>query len=164
MSSLQVVFVVALSALLVAVVLFTGLTIRSALTLRSTAVGGGWAGRIGRASDRDVQRWAFTAHRVTGVAVFAFLLLHVFDVALLALSSSRFDDVHELYASAPMRVFECLLLFAILFHTCNGLRLVLLDVAELSAAAARRLLHVAVALTLVAGTAASVVILKPVVA
>ena len=63
-----------------------------------------------------------------------------------------------------MRVFECLLLFAILFHTFNGLRLVLLDIVEIRLSTARRLLHVAVALTAVAGTAASVVILKPVVA
>jgi succinate dehydrogenase / fumarate reductase cytochrome b subunit len=104
------------------------------------------------------------AHRATGVAVFAFLLVHVLDVALVALSRRRFDEVHELYGTAPMRVFECLLLFAILFHTFNGLRLVLLDLAEVRAATARRLLHGAVALTAVAGSAASVVILRPVVA
>jgi succinate dehydrogenase / fumarate reductase cytochrome b subunit len=80
-----------------------------------------------------MQRWAFVAHRASGVAVFAFLTLHVFDVALYALSPARFDDVHELYGTAAMRVFECLLLFAILFHTLNGLRLVLLDVVEVQA-------------------------------
>ena len=65
------------------------------------------------------------------MAVFAFLLLHVFDVALFSISASRFDEVHRLYGTAGMRVFESLLLFAILFHAFNGLRLVLLDVAEL---------------------------------
>ena len=60
-----------------------------------------------------------------GVAVFAFLLLHVLDVALYAISPARFDEVHELYGTTPLRVFECALLFAILFHTLNGLRLVL---------------------------------------
>lgn len=163
MSALQVVFVAALSALLAGVVLFTSFTIRVALTDRPTAARGRWLERIGRASDRDVQRWAFVAHRSTGVAVFAFLLLHVFDVALYAVSPARFDDVHELYGTAPMRVFECALLFAILFHTFNGLRLVLLDAVEVGVATARRLLHLALGLTAVAGIAASVVILKPVV-
>ncbi|MCP9484465.1 MAG: succinate dehydrogenase, cytochrome b556 subunit [Gaiellaceae bacterium MAG52_C11] len=164
MSALQVVFVAALTALLLGVVLFSAFTVRAALVVRPTTARGSWLVRIGRASNRDVQRWAFVAHRATGVAVFAFLLLHVFDVALFTLSPARFDDVHELYGTAPMRVFECLLFFAILFHTFNGLRLVLLDVAEIRLSTARRLLHVAVALTAVAGTAASVVILKPVVA
>jgi succinate dehydrogenase / fumarate reductase cytochrome b subunit len=159
---LQLVFVATLSGLLAGVVLFTSFTIRVALTDRPTAARGRWVERIGRASDRDVQRWAFVAHRSTGVAVFAFLLLHVFDVALYAVSPARFDDVHELYGTAPMRVFECLLLFAILFHTFNGLRLVFLDVVEVGVTTARRLLHLALGLTALAGVGASVVILKPV--
>ena len=164
MSVLQVVFVASLSALLVGVVLFSALTVRAALVVRPTSGRGRWLERIGHASDRDVQRWAFVAHRVTGVAVFTFLALHVFDVALVALSSRHFDDVHALYGTAPLRVFECLLLFAILFHTLNGLRLVLLDVAEIRLGTSRRLLHVVVASTVILGTAASAVILKPVVA
>ncbi len=164
MSALQLAFVTALSTLLVAVVAFTVHTVRSALVLGHSGAPGGWVERLGRSSSRDVQRWAFVAHRATGVAVFAFLFLHVFDVALYSLSSSRFDDVHDLYGTAPMRVFESLLLYAILFHTFNGLRLVLLDVAELGVGAATRLLHVSVALTVLLGTATAVVILRPVVA
>ncbi len=164
MSVLQLVFVTALTVLLLGVVLFAGVTVRIALIDRPTTPRGRWLERIGRAGDRDAQRWAFVAHRATGVAVFAFLALHVFDVALFTVSQERFDDVHELYGTTPMRVFECLLLFAILFHTLNGLRLMLLDVAEVRLATARRLLHVAVVLTAVLGTAASLVILRPVVA
>jgi succinate dehydrogenase / fumarate reductase cytochrome b subunit len=162
-SALQLVFVAALSALLGCVVLFSAFTVRAALVARPAATAAGWRERLGQAGDRDMQRWAFVAHRASGVAVFAFLALHVFDVALYAASPARFDDVHELYGTAPMRVFECLLLFAILFHTFNGLRLVLLDVAEIRAATAQRLLQVAIALAAVVGAAASIVILRPVV-
>ena len=161
MSSLQIIFVLVLSLLLVGVLVFGATAVRGALVLRSTTADAGWLGRIGRATDRDVQRWAFVAHRVTGVAVFAFLALHVFDVSLLAVSASRFDDVHRLYGTAPMRFFETLLCAAILFHTFNGLRLVLLDVAELGVETARRLLYGAVALTLVLGALAGVLILRP---
>jgi succinate dehydrogenase / fumarate reductase cytochrome b subunit len=162
MTALQLVFVAALSALLVGVVAFTVHTVRTALVLQRAGGSGTWLERIGQAGNRDVQRWAFVAHRATGVAVFAFLLLHVFDVALYSLSASRFDDVHRLYGTAAMRVFETLLFYAILFHTFNGLRLVLLDTAELGVRAARRLLHVAVALTVALGTPAGFVILRPV--
>lgn len=164
MTVLQLAFAVALTTLLVGVVAFSAYTVRAALALRSTGASSGWLTRIGRASDRDAQRWAFVAHRATGIAVFAFLLLHVFDVALFTLSPARFDDVHELYGTPVMRVFECLLLYGILFHTFNGLRLVLLDVAELRALVARRLLQAAVALTAILGTGAAAVILKPVLA
>ena len=163
MTALQFLFVAALSALLAGVVLFSALTVRAALVARPAGATG-WRVRLGEANDRDLQRWAFVAHRASGVAVFAFLTLHVFDVALYALSPARFDDVHELYGTALMRVFECLLLFAILFHTFNGLRLVLLDVAEIRASTAQRLLQLVIVLAAVLGTAASIVILRPVVA
>jgi succinate dehydrogenase / fumarate reductase cytochrome b subunit len=61
-----------------------------------------------------------------------------------------------------MRLFESLLLFGILFHAFNGLRLVALDLIDVSTAAASRMLHVAVGLSLVLGVAASAVILQPV--
>ena len=163
MSALQTAFVLVLSVLLVGVMLFAVFTVRGALLIRSSAADGGWIGRIGRTRDRDAQRWAFIAHRVTGMAVFAFLTLHVFDVALLAVSSSRFDDVHRLYGTAPMRLFESLLCVAILFHTFNGLRLVFLDVAEVGVVTARRLLNGSVALTIVLGALTGAVILRPIV-
>ena len=79
-----------------------------------------------------MQRWAFVAHRATGVAVFAFLCLHILDVGLYAVSAARFDDVHELYGTTPLRLFECALLFAILFHdlqrVCGSSRWISTDV------------------------------------
>jgi succinate dehydrogenase / fumarate reductase cytochrome b subunit len=109
----------------------------------------------------EFDRWAFYAHRISGFAVFAFLMLHLVDVSLYSISRARYDDVHELYGSLALRLFECGLLFAILFHTFNGLRLLSIDLANLRVATARRLLVVAVALTILAGLAGSVVILKP---
>jgi succinate dehydrogenase / fumarate reductase cytochrome b subunit len=109
----------------------------------------------------ELDRWAFYAHRVSGFAVFAFLLLHLLDVGLYSVSRARFDNVHELYGSLVLRLFECGLLFAILFHTFNGLRLLSIDLANLRVATARRLLVAALALTILCGLAGSVVILKP---
>jgi succinate dehydrogenase / fumarate reductase cytochrome b subunit len=112
----------------------------------------------------QVNRWAFYAHRLTGFAIFAFLCLHIVDVSTYAVSRGRYEELHELYGSAPMRAFECALLFAILFHALNGLRIFAVDLADLGAGAARRALAAVVALTLLAGTAGSAVILAPVLA
>jgi succinate dehydrogenase / fumarate reductase cytochrome b subunit len=163
-SSLQIAFVTVLSLLLVTVLAFAAFVVRTAHGRRHSAAGAGWLARLGRSASRDAQRWAFVSHRISGVAVFAFLALHVLDVSLLAISPARFNNVHRLYGSAPMRVFECLLLFAILFHTFNGLRLIVLDLAELSARTARQLLQMTVALVLVIGVTASIAILGPTVA
>jgi succinate dehydrogenase / fumarate reductase cytochrome b subunit len=162
MSALQTAFAAALSVILVLVTAFTTFTVRSVIVARDSAARTGWVSRIGRASDRDTQRWAFVAHRTTGMAVFAFLLLHIVDVGLYAISPAWFDDVHALYSTSALRVFECLLLYAILFHALNGVRLIVLDLVGIGSRTAQRILTACVILSLLLGTAASIVILGPV--
>lgn len=164
MTIAQVVFVVALAGVLAGVGAF-GVVVLAA----GAREGGGayltrdLARRLWRspAERAEFQRWAFYAHRISGFAVFAFLGLHVVDVSLYAYSRGLYDQVHALYGSAPLRLFECGLLAAILFHTFNGLRLLVVDLADLGLDAARRALGGVVALTLALGLAGSAVILRP---
>lgn len=107
-------------------------------------------------------RWAYLLHRISGISIFAFLALHIVDVSLLAFSAPLYDEVHELYSTPVLRAFACALVLAVLFHTCNGLRLILVDVADLGLDASRRALHVVVILTLALGLPASVLIMVPV--
>lgn len=124
----------------------------------------GRLGRMGRlpAERGEMNRWAFYAHRISGLAILAFLCLHVLDVSVYAFSPTVFDQIHRLYATVPMRVFECGLLLALLFHTLNGLRVVAIDVWDLGAAAAGHLLRAVVSVTVVLTVGGSVVILRPV--
>jgi succinate dehydrogenase / fumarate reductase, cytochrome b subunit len=162
----QAVFALALAAVVLGVIAFGVVVIRSAVR-----TGGGpypsreLAGRLLRVPEErgETNRWAFYLHRITGVAILAFLCLHVLDVGVWTLSRPVFDELHELYATAPLRVFECGLLVAILFHTLNGLRIVAIDAADLGPAAAGRLLAGVLALTALLGAAGSVVILAPLV-
>ena len=72
-------------------------------------------------------QWAFVIHRITGVLVFMFLLLHVIDVSLVNISATLYNEVHMLYGNVLLRLFEVGLLFALLFHALNGLRIVMID-------------------------------------
>jgi len=121
--------------------------------------------RLGRlpAERSDVNRWAFYAHRLSGIGIFLFICLHIIDVSLYAVSPSLYDEVHVLYGSAPMRVFEVGLLLALLFHALNGLRVIAIDVWDLGVQQAARLLAVVVALTAVLTVAGGLVILAPLV-
>lgn len=71
-------------------------------------------------------QWAFVTHRITGFLVFFFLLLHIIDVSLIS-RPHLYDEVHELYGNVLLRLFEVGLLFALVFHSLNGLRIVLID-------------------------------------
>ena len=105
-------------------------------------------------------QWAFVGHRVSGFLVFLFLLLHVVDVSLLRWPAT-YDQVHRLYGNVFLRLFEVGLLFALLFHTLNGLRIVAVDLFPDAVSNQRRLLAGVVGLTLLAGVPGGLVILWP---
>ena len=107
-------------------------------------------------------RWAFYLHRITGVGVLGFLTLHIVDVSLFAFSTRLYDRVHSLYATPELRVLECGLVFAVLFHALNGLRILAVDGWNLSARASRIALVPVTVLSVVAGIISSVLILAPV--
>jgi succinate dehydrogenase / fumarate reductase cytochrome b subunit len=105
-------------------------------------------------------QWAFVTHRITGFLVFFFLLLHIVDVALVA-RPELYDEVHELYGNVMLRLFEVGLLFALVFHSLNGLRVVMLDFFPGAIRNEKRVLTVVVALTVVLTAVGGYVILKP---
>ena len=168
MTLAQALFAVALIGILIAVVGFGFVMIYSA----ARSGGGGFyldprlLRRLQRSPEEraEFNRWAFYAHRFTGFAIFAFLCLHIVDVSLYAFSPEAFDEVHALYGWTPMRLFECSLLFAILFHTFNGLRIMAIDVADLGSRASRRLFAGALVLTALLGLSGSAIIMAPVLA
>jgi succinate dehydrogenase / fumarate reductase cytochrome b subunit len=129
------------------------------------AAGGtpGLIARLGRPSTArlELHRWAFYAHRISGLAIFAFLALHLVDVGLIAISPDLYDEVHSLYGTTPMRLFEVALLAGILWHTCNGLRLLALDVVDIDARGSERLLWAALVATVALTVPAAIVILGP---
>ncbi|MGH9263368.1 MAG: succinate dehydrogenase, cytochrome b556 subunit [Acidimicrobiales bacterium] len=105
-------------------------------------------------------QWAWVGHRVSGFLVFLFLLLHVVDVSLLRWPET-YDQVHRLYGNVLLRLFEVGLLFALLFHSFNGVRIVAVDFFPEAVRNQRRLLQAVVGLTLLAGIPGGIVILWP---
>ena len=161
----QAAFLAALALILLLVVAFAALVVVAAARRTGDSLEpGSVIRRLSRAPrDRlELGRWAFWAHRVSGVAIFAFLALHLVDVSLFAVSAELYDEVHVLYGTVPLRLFECGLLVAILFHALNGLRLLAIDLVDVGPATATRLLVTVVAFTLVLGAAGSVIIMAPV--
>jgi succinate dehydrogenase / fumarate reductase cytochrome b subunit len=163
MTPAQGAFLASLSAILVVVALASWLIVRHST---SATRGTGLVERLRRPAGARIElhRGAFYVHRIAGLAIFGFLALHLIDVGLVAVSPALYDEVHALYASPALRVFEVALLAAILFHAFDGLRLILLDVVDLGMRASERLLWAAVALTVLLTVPAAIVILSPVLA
>lgn len=116
--------------------------------------------------DRTVYRgksgqWAFVGHRISGFLVFMFLLLHIVDVSMINFDDELYDELHELYGNILLRIFEVGLLFALLFHSLNGLRIVVVDFFPGMVGNERSLFAVVLGLTLAIGIPCGFVILWP---
>lgn len=71
--------------------------------------------------------WSWVLHRITGVAIFFFLLVHVLDTSLVRLSPEAYDAVIGTYKTPLIGLGELGLVAAILFHALNGIRVILID-------------------------------------
>lgn len=71
--------------------------------------------------------WSWVLHRITGIAIFFFLLVHVLDTALIRVAPDAYDAVIGTYKNPVMGVGEIVLVAAIVYHAFNGLRIILVD-------------------------------------
>lgn len=71
--------------------------------------------------------WSWVLHRITGVAIFFFLLVHILDTALVRVSPEAYNTVIHTYQTPIMGLGETALVAAIVFHAFNGLRIILID-------------------------------------
>ena len=105
-------------------------------------------------------QWAFVGHRVSGFLVFFFLLLHIIDVSLIA-RPELYDEVHEVYGNVLLRLFEVGLLAALVYHSLNGLRIVVIDFFPSAVRNEKAMLTMVAFLTAVATVVGGYVIMKP---
>jgi succinate dehydrogenase / fumarate reductase cytochrome b subunit len=71
--------------------------------------------------------WTWVLHRITGVSVVVFLLVHVLDTALVRVSPESYDLVIASYKTPIVNLLEVGLVGAVLYHALNGLRIILID-------------------------------------
>lgn len=74
-----------------------------------------------------VGMWAFVLHRITGVALIFYLLMHIMVISTSLLGAQSFNRLLAVLTSPPFLVADLGLLAAILFHSFNGVRIVLFD-------------------------------------
>lgn len=72
-------------------------------------------------------QWAWALHRITGIGIFLFLLVHVLDLALLPLAPDLYDATVTSYANPFLMPMEVALVCAVIYHALNGIRLWVLE-------------------------------------
>lgn len=71
--------------------------------------------------------WSWVLHRITGVAIFFFLIEHVLSTTLIRVSPEAYNIVIGSYKNPIMGLVEVGLVAAVVFHALNGLRIILID-------------------------------------
>lgn len=96
-----------------------------------------------------IGQWAWAVNRVAGLGVLLFLALHIFDIFLAGFGPALFNDLLFLYKGPAVRVLDLFLLFGLLYHGINGLRLTLQDFKPSMAAYNRQLFNIQIIVFLV---------------
>lgn len=72
-------------------------------------------------------QWAYLLHRVTGLGTLLFLAVHILDTSTVYFFPSLYEHAIALYRSTPFMLGEIVLVFCVLYHGVNGLRIALFD-------------------------------------
>lgn len=71
--------------------------------------------------------WSWVAHRISGVGIFFFLLVHVLDTAMVRVDPEAYNAVMATYKNPIMGIGEMGLVAGIVYHAFNGVRIILID-------------------------------------
>jgi succinate dehydrogenase / fumarate reductase cytochrome b subunit len=92
-------------------------THRNRLGILGWAVGARWG----------LERYAYTLHRITGLGILAYFLLHIVVTSSIALGQGSWEWWMQLFSSWPFQIGELLVFIAFAYHALNGLRLILVE-------------------------------------
>lgn len=72
-------------------------------------------------------QWSFLLHRLTGLGTLLFLVVHILDTSTVYFAPSLYEHAIAIYQSTPFMIGEIGLVFSVLYHGANGLRIALFD-------------------------------------
>lgn len=72
-------------------------------------------------------QWSWLFHRVTGIGVLLFLLIHIVDITLIGFGRTIYNDGIAIFSLPVIRVSSLLLIASVLYHSLNGMRIMIID-------------------------------------
>jgi len=79
---------------------------------------------------KDSGSWAWILHRITGIALIGYLFMHIFSLSPLSQGRETFNSFIKAYTTPFFMILEWFLFAFVLFHSLNGIRIVLVDWAD----------------------------------
>jgi succinate dehydrogenase / fumarate reductase cytochrome b subunit len=104
---------------------------------------------------------AWMGHRLSGIGVIVFLFAHVVETATVALGPEVYDFTQGFYHNLPARLGEILLMSAVVYHSLNGLRVIVMDFWPRTTIYYRPLTYGVIAATVLAMIPIGVIMITP---
>jgi succinate dehydrogenase / fumarate reductase cytochrome b subunit len=95
---------------------------------------------------RTISGRSFALHRITGLALLVYLYLHLGVLSMLLVGKSAWSDFLSVFTSKGALAFDVVLLFGVVFHGLNGIRVALVG-SGIGVRYERAMLWVVVAIT-----------------
>lgn len=96
-------------------------------------------------------QWAWVLHRVSGIALALYLLLHVIDISLVMYGPAIFNRFLAFYHQWPFRVGLVLIIAGVVYHSFNGLRIILMDFTDWGVKIQREMFYGVLIITVLIG-------------
>ena len=71
--------------------------------------------------------WSWLLHRITGLGVLLFLLVHIVDITLIGFGPTVYNDSIKIFSLPFVRVVSLALIASVLYHAFNGVRIIIID-------------------------------------
>ena len=71
--------------------------------------------------------WSWLLHRITGLGVLLFILIHIVDISLLNFGPKVYNEGIALFGTTIVRILSLALNGALLYHAINGVRIIQID-------------------------------------
>jgi succinate dehydrogenase / fumarate reductase cytochrome b subunit len=104
---------------------------------------------------------AWFGHRASGIGVLIYLFMHIVENATLAFGPEVYDFTQTLFRNLPVRLGEIVLMAALVYHSLNGLRVIVMDFWPSTTAWYRPLTWGVIASTVIAMLPLSIIMLTP---
>jgi succinate dehydrogenase / fumarate reductase cytochrome b subunit len=107
-------------------------------------------------------QWSWLLHRVTGLGVLLFLLVHIVDITLIGFGPQVYNESLQVFGNPVVRLVSLALIASVLYHAYNGVRVIIIDFWSAGYKYQRQMFYAVLALTILSFVPMAFFVIAPV--
>jgi succinate dehydrogenase / fumarate reductase cytochrome b subunit len=104
---------------------------------------------------------AWIGHRLSGIGVLLYLFMHVVETSTVLFGPDVYNTAVGIFKNLPAKLGEVLLMAALVYHSLNGLRVIVMDFWPRTTLAYRPLTYGVIVATIITMIPMSIIMISP---